>query len=150
MNLDLDGRVVVITGGNSGIGLATVRTLRREGAKVVAGDLGTDELRRETGEDVHAVEIDLSVPTGPPQLAAVARDVHGRIDVLVNNVGRAINRASFLEVTDDDWQASLNLNLLAMARMSRAVLPTMLERGKGVIVSVASDAARQPEPFFVD
>ena len=99
MNLDLDGRVVVITGGNSGIGLATVRTLRREGAKVVAGDLGTDELRRETGEDVHAVEIDLSVPTGPQQLAAVARDLHGRIDVLVNNVGRAINRTSFLEVT---------------------------------------------------
>ena len=115
---------------NSGVGPATVRPPRREGAKAVAGDLGTDELRRETGEDVHAVEIDLSVPTGPQQLAAVARDLHGRIDGLVNNVGRAINRTSFLEVTDDDWRASLNLNLLAMARMSRAVLPTMLEQGK--------------------
>lgn len=150
MDLDLEGRVAVVTGGNSGIGLATVRGLSGEGAKVVVGDRNIATLEGEGLPNVEALQLDLAEPETPAQLAEHALAKHGRIDVLVNNVGAAFNRTSFLDVTEEDWDAALTINLLAMARASRAVLPTMVEQGSGSIVTVASDGARQPETFFVD
>jgi NAD(P)-dependent dehydrogenase (short-subunit alcohol dehydrogenase family) len=150
VDLGLESRVVVITGANAGIGLATARAFVAEGARVVVGDIQTETLEHELGDAVDTVRLDLATPGGPAQLADAAREIHGRIDVLVNNVGAAHNRSSFLDVSDDEWSASINLNLLTMVRMCRAVLPTMVEQGSGSIVSVASDAARQPEPLFVD
>ena len=85
MDLELGGRVAVVTGASKGIGLAVVRTLAAEGAAVVAGARSVDALADLDG--VTAVEVDLARPGGPEQLVGHAVERHGRIDVLVNNVG---------------------------------------------------------------
>ena len=149
MDYGLRDRVAVITGAGSGIGLATTRIFLKEGAKVVAGDLdpsATEEL----GANVTSVEVDLAVATGGQELVDRAVDEHGRVDVLVNNVGIFPFRESFLAVTDADWDQLLNVNFYSMVRACRAAIPHMLEQGRGSIVSVASDVGRAPDPFFVD
>jgi NAD(P)-dependent dehydrogenase (short-subunit alcohol dehydrogenase family) len=85
MDLELEGKVAVVTGASKGIGLAIVRTLAAEGARVVGGALTVDSL--EGIEGVTAVAVDLVDPDGSAQLIREAVDRHGRIDVLVNNVG---------------------------------------------------------------
>src|SRR5436190_1769770 len=85
MDLELDGKVAVVTGASKGIGLAITRALAAEGARVVAGARTTDTL---DGLDaVTAVPVDLAAPDGPGLLVQRAIDDHGRVDVLVNNVG---------------------------------------------------------------
>jgi len=85
MELNLAGKVAVVTGAGKGIGMATTRALADEGAHVVAGSLTTDTLDGLKG--VTPVAVDLTGPDGPAQLVRHAAEEHGRIDVLVNNVG---------------------------------------------------------------
>jgi NAD(P)-dependent dehydrogenase (short-subunit alcohol dehydrogenase family) len=151
MDLGLDGKVVVITGAGSGIGLATARAFAGEGARLVAADREPAALKEiAASHPVTALTLDLADPAAPAQLIDQAMAEHGRIDVLVNNVGVAPYRDGFLTVSDEDWTALLNINFLCMVRSCRAVIPHMLEQGSGAIVSIASDAGRQPDPFFVD
>jgi NAD(P)-dependent dehydrogenase (short-subunit alcohol dehydrogenase family) len=97
---------------------------------------------------VQAIEVDLADPDGPAQLAAVAGD---RIDILVNNVGGAPARTGgFLRITDQDWLATLNLNLLAAVRTTRAVVPAMLTAGHGAIITICSVNAKLPDPAVLD
>jgi NAD(P)-dependent dehydrogenase (short-subunit alcohol dehydrogenase family) len=97
---------------------------------------------------VRVVEADLAEPGGPVALVAAAGD---RIDILVNNVGAAPARpGGFSEITDEDWQASLTLNLMAAVRTTRAALPVMLAAGKGAIVSISSVNAFLPDPGVMD
>jgi NAD(P)-dependent dehydrogenase (short-subunit alcohol dehydrogenase family) len=150
MDLGLQGRVAVVTGASKGIGLAIVRGLVAEGVRVVAGARSSsaelDELAA-TGA-VTVVAVDLSTPTGPADLV---RTAGGRVDILVNNVGLATARlGGFLEVTDEQWLASLNLNLMAAVRTTRAALPLMIAAGGGSIVNVASVNAILPDPAVID
>ena len=92
--------------------------------------------------------MDLADPAGPGRLAALAGD---RIDILVNNVGSAPARTGgFLAITDEDWQASMTLNLMAAVRVTRAALPAMLAAGRGAIVNICSVNARLPDPAVMD
>ena len=75
---------------------------------------------------------------------------YGQIDVLVNNVGISPYREGFLSVSDDDWRFVLDVNFMSVVRMCRAVVPHMVERQRGAIVSIASDAGRQPDVFLPD
>lgn len=123
-----------------------------EGVHVVAGARRTtvelDELAA-TGS-VKIVEIDLSTASGPLDLVAAALE-HGRIDILVNNVGAVTPRTGgFLSVTDDDWQSSITLTLMAAVRTTRAVLPSMLAAGNGNIVTTSSVNAFLPDPVVID
>ena len=150
MNLDLQGRTAVVTGASKGIGLAIVRALVAEGVTVVAGARSpSDELNSFVGAgQVRFVAVDLSQPDAAARLIDEAGD---SIDILVNNVGLATSRTGgFLAVTDDEWHASLTLNLLAAVRTTRATLPVMLAAGGGVIVNVASVNALLPDPSVVD
>jgi NAD(P)-dependent dehydrogenase (short-subunit alcohol dehydrogenase family) len=140
MELNLTDKVAVVTGASKGIGLAVTRALVAEGARVVAGSRTiTDELvsMADTGQ-VMAVAVDLSTPGAAADL--VARATHfGGLDIVVNNVGAVTPRtAGFLAVTDEDWLATLNLNLMATVRTTRAAIPYLLERGIGNVVTVAS------------
>jgi NAD(P)-dependent dehydrogenase (short-subunit alcohol dehydrogenase family) len=149
MNYELTGRVVVISGGGSGIGLASCRMFLEEGATVVAGDLDPSAAAA-LSDAVTAVTVDLSTATGAEQLISAAVEANGSVDVLVNNVGVFPFRDSFLSVSDADWGALMNINFYSMVRACRAVLPHMVKQGRGAIVSVASDVGRAPDRFFVD
>ncbi len=151
MDLGLDGKVVVITGAGSGIGLAIAGAFAAEGARVVAGDRAPAALGQITSRyPVVSLTLDLADPAGPAELVGRAVSDYGRVDVLINNVGIAPYRDGFLTVSDEDWLALLNINFLCMVRACRAAIPPMVAHGGGAIVSIASDAGRQPDPFFVD
>src|SRR5690348_465220 len=115
MDLELDGRVAVVTGASKGIGLAVVRALAGEGMYVVGGALTVDSL--EGIDRVTAVAVDLVESAGSERLVREAVDRHGRVDVLVNNVGGVRLRLNgFLELSDDDFERSLQLNFFAALR----------------------------------
>ena len=150
MDIDLAGRTAVVTGGSKGIGLAVVRQLADSGAQVVTGAKSSSPEIEELTRDkrVTFAEVDLADAEGPAQLVALAGD---RVDILVNNVGLARARpGGFLSVTDDDWAASLTLNLMAAVRATRAALPGMLAAGAGAIVMNCSVNARLPDPAVID
>jgi NAD(P)-dependent dehydrogenase (short-subunit alcohol dehydrogenase family) len=150
MDLGLAGRTAVVTGGSKGIGLAIVRGLAAAGARVTVGarksSAGLDELAR--AGQVQVVPADLADPAAPASLVGQAGD---RIDVLVNNVGAAPARTGgFLSITDADWHATIELDLMTAVRATRAALPAMLAAGTGAIVTVCSVNARLPDPAVMD
>jgi NAD(P)-dependent dehydrogenase (short-subunit alcohol dehydrogenase family) len=152
MELDLTGKIAVVTGASKGIGLAITRALVREGVEVIAGArTASDELAALTSTGrVRYVTADLSTPADAVKLvdAAVAR---GAVDILVNNVGAVTPRlGGFLEVTDEEWQSTLTLNLMAAVRVTRATLPGMIAAGHGVIVTTSSVNAILPDPTVID
>ncbi len=140
MQLGLEERVCVVTGSTEGIGEASARMLAEEGARVVTS--GRRESGPGVGESLH-VALDLSVPSAPGELVDAAEQAFGRVDCLVNNVGVAY-QTSFEELTDEDWAAMWELNVMSYVRAIRAVLPGMRERGTGRIVNVSSTAGKRP------
>jgi len=149
MDYGLTDRVVIVTGAGSGIGLATAQVFLEEGAKVVAVDRDPSATTQLPGQ-VTEITVDLATPQGPAHMVEQTMAMHGRVDVLVNNVGIFPFRASFLAVTDEDWAGLLHINFHSMIRACRSVIPHMVEQGRGAIVSVASDVGRAPDRFFVD
>lgn len=150
MDLQLKDKVAVVTGAGKGIGHAITRTLAEEGAIVVAGSRSVESL---TGlERVTPVAVDLAQPDGPARLVARAVEDFGRVDVLVNNVGGVHPRLDgFLSLTDEDFEASLQLNFYAALRATRAAVADMSRRGAGVIVNVASvNAFFEPDGAVID
>ncbi len=150
MDLELAGQTAVVTGGSKGIGLAVVRALAGAGAHVVTGaKRSSADLDQLAGSgQVQAVQVDLAEPSGPARLVAAAGD---HVDILVNNVGSAPARTGgFLSITDEDWLATINLNLLAAVRATRAVLPAMLAAQTGAITTICSVNARLPDPAVLD
>jgi NAD(P)-dependent dehydrogenase (short-subunit alcohol dehydrogenase family) len=150
LRLGLEGRVAVVTGASKGIGLAVVSGLVAEGAYVVAGARhSSPELDKlAAGGSMLVVPVDLAEPEGPATLVAAAGD---RIDILVNNVGSApVRIGGFLSVTDEQWLTTVNLNLMAAVRATRATLPLMLAGGRGAIVNVCSVNAVLPDPNVID
>jgi NAD(P)-dependent dehydrogenase (short-subunit alcohol dehydrogenase family) len=150
VDLGLTDRVAVVTGASKGIGLAVVRELASEGARVVAGARQVDSLQGIDG--VTSLAVDLADPDGPEGLVQHAIDRLGRVDVLVNNVGAAhVRLDGFLSLTDADFQASLELNFLAAMRATRAAVTDMATRGEGIIVNVASvNAFYEPDGGVID
>ena len=150
MDLGLAGRTAIVTGASRGIGLAITRGLAVHGAHVIAGarrsSAELDQLAKESS--VRVLEVDLTDPDGPARLVALA---DAGPDILVNNVGGAPARTGgFLSISDEDWQASLTLNLMAAVRATRSVLPAMLAAGQGSIVTICSVNAVLPDPAVLD
>ena len=150
MDLQLSGKVAVVTGASKGIGLAVVKALSDEGALVVAGARGTDSL--ESLERVTPVALDLATPTGPAELIEQAMKAHGRVDVLVNNVGAVrLRLQGFLGTSDAEFEWAMQMNFFINLRTTRAAIPAMLEHDGGAIVNVASvNAFFQPDAGTID
>jgi 3-oxoacyl-[acyl-carrier protein] reductase len=140
MDLQLQGRAIVVTGATSGIGRAIAAALAAEGAEVVTSARSANGPG--VGEVAH-VSTDLFEPEGAGLVidSAVAR--LGRLDGLVNNVGYAVIRR-FEDLTDDDWSLSFRANLLSVVRATRAALPHLRSSNGGVIVNIASTAGSRP------
>jgi len=137
VDLGLNDSVCLVTGSTGGIGLALAELLRAEGAQVLT--VGR------SGGDIRA---DLARAGEPERVIRETEERHGRIDVLVNNVGVAYQR-SFEEVTDDDWDELWQLNVMSYVRAIRAALPHLREGG-GAIVNVSSTAGKRPSASMPD
>jgi NAD(P)-dependent dehydrogenase (short-subunit alcohol dehydrogenase family) len=150
MDLELAGKVAVVTGASKGIGLAVTRALVDEGALVVAGARSTGALEGIDG--VTAVAVDLASPGGPAVLVEHAVAEHGRVDVLVNNVGAVkIRLEGFLGTSDDEFAWAMEMNFFAALRTTRAAIVHMLDSGGGAIVNVASvNSFFQPDAGTID
>jgi NAD(P)-dependent dehydrogenase (short-subunit alcohol dehydrogenase family) len=150
MDLELKGKVAVVTGASKGIGLAVVRTLAAEGAQVIAGARTVDTMHGIEGVD--AFEVDLVAPGGSERLVREAIARHGRVDVLVNNVGGVrVHLEGFLHVSDEDFEQSFQLNFFTALRATRAAVAHMVEQGGGAIVNVASvNSFFHPDGLVID
>src|SRR4051794_25937160 len=150
MELNLENKVVVVTGASKGIGLAISRAFVAEGARVVAGARTVDTLHGI--ERLTPVAIDLASRTGPTQLIERALQEHGRVDVLANNVGGVrIRLGGFLGTSDEEFEWAMQMNFFAALRATRAALAPMLKQGGGAIVNVASvNAFFQPDAGTID
>jgi NAD(P)-dependent dehydrogenase (short-subunit alcohol dehydrogenase family) len=139
----LDGRTAVITGGCSGIGLATVRRFLEEGARVVVGDLDDargGELTSELG--LTYVHTDVTSKEQVDALFATAKDVHGSVDIAFNNAGISPPEDDSILTTDlDAWRKVQEVNLTSVYLCCKAALPYMLEQGRGSIINTASFVA---------
>jgi NAD(P)-dependent dehydrogenase (short-subunit alcohol dehydrogenase family) len=138
MDLGLSGKACVVTGSTRGIGLETARQLVAEGARVVTCGRGAAPA---IGEALH-VTTDLSEPAAPAALIEQSVAELGGLDVLVNNVGAGVH-TSFAEVTDEEWDALWQLNVMSYVRAIRAAVPHLVER-RGAIVNVSSSAGKRP------
>jgi NAD(P)-dependent dehydrogenase (short-subunit alcohol dehydrogenase family) len=150
MDLKLSGKIAVVTAASKGIGLAIVKALSAEGAYVVAG--ARDIASLEGLERVTSVSVDLATPQGPAELVARAVEKHGRVDVLVNNMGAVRLRMNgFLAISDEEFEWALQMNFFAALRATRAAITQMLTQGGGAIVNVSSvNAFFQPDGGTID
>ena len=150
MELGLEGRGCLVTGGTAGIGLATAQELARAGARVAI--VGRDaeraaavaaELEQLGAQDALGLGADLATREGAEHAVAAASARFGGLDVLVNNVGAA-RTSTWWELDDEAWLQSFELNVMSFVRSIRAVLPGMRERGRGAIVNVSSTSGKRP------
>jgi len=145
VDLGLRDTVCIVTGSTGGIGRAAARLLVEEGARVVTSGRSREP---SVGESLH-VRADLAEPGEAERVIREAEAQLGRVDVLVNNVGTA-HQTSFEEVTDEEWDALWQLNVMSYIRAIRAVLPGMKDRRAGVIVNVSSTAGKRPSASMPD
>lgn len=142
----LDGRTAVVTGGASGIGLASARRFAAEGATVVLWDLNAENLAlavkevEHDGGTAYAVETDVSDLASIEAAAARTHELVGDVTVLMNNAGVLDDYAPILETDEDLWQKIIGVNLTGVYRVTRALLPSMLNAGGGTIVMTCSIA----------
>ncbi len=145
MQLGLEGKTAIVTGGSKGIGLETARLLAEEGVKVLIcarRESALAEARRDiektTGEKVETFSLDVTDLEQINQLPAVARDRLGRVDLLVNNAGTGTYKP-FLEVADEELQYGMAINFFAQFRICQRIIPMMIEQKGGSIVNVAGE-----------
>jgi NAD(P)-dependent dehydrogenase (short-subunit alcohol dehydrogenase family) len=148
MHLQLDDRVVIVTGAAAGIGQATASLLTAEGAVVVGVD--RDDVESGLGQEGSAIHADLTDLASPPRIVETVMERYSRIDGLVNNAGGLQLHTGFLGITEEQWLDAFQLNFHAARRMSQAALPGLLEAEGGSIVHVASESARLPAVFNPD
>ena len=157
MDLGLSGKVAVITGGGSGIGLGVAEGFAKEGAHLVlAGrreDLlatETTRLSREYGVKAVPAACDVTTAEGCAALVEATRNAFGGADILINNAGTGSNE-TIMEAPDEKWNDFWNLHVMAAVRLARGFVPMMRERGGGAILHNASICAVQPlwyEPIY--
>lgn len=138
----LKGAVALVTGGASGIGAATSRALAAEGVRVVIADLQLDR-GREVAASVDGLAVHLDVTDQAAAVASLdaATREFGPVDILVNNAGGG-HVAMFVDTEPTSWDHVLRTNLVGVLTSTHAVLPGMIERRRGVVVNVSSEAAR--------
>ncbi len=150
MDLGIEGRVAIVTGGSKGIGRAVAETLADEGCRVsicARNEGPLDETAATIEGEVLPVAGDLTSQADVDRVVERTVAEFGPVDILVNNVGILGSEKPFHEIPDDEWNAVFDVNLMATVRATRAVLPHMRERGWGRIINVASEAGTQPDAF---
>ena len=147
----LDGKVAIVTGGNTGLGMAYVEALAAAGADVLVTtfDNNTEEVKKiveSLGRKIVFVQGDLTKKETRDKVVSTCLEEFGKIDILVNNAG-TIRRAPLLEYKDEDWQAVMDINLNSVYYLSQAVAKVMAKQGYGKIINIASMLSFQGGKF---
>ena len=153
----LKDKVIIVTGGGVGIGRAYALALARERAKVVVADIQEEEAKRVAGEikqaggEALAVPVDVTSAEKTRAMADATLQKFGRIDVLVNNAAlySAIKKKPFAEITSEEWDKVMAVNLKGLFLCVQAVYPSMKRQGKGKIINISSGTALGGTPFFI-
>ena len=149
MHLQLQNKVALVTAASKGLGKAAALQFAREGARVAmcarseALEQAAQQIREETGADVLAVRADVTRQEDIDRLVRATLDEFGQIDILIVNCGGP-PPGGFLDLTPADWEAACHLTLMSAVRLCYAVVPHMLERGQGSIVTTQSYSVKQP------
>ncbi|ACU75407.1 short-chain dehydrogenase/reductase SDR [Catenulispora acidiphila DSM 44928] len=146
--VDVNGKVMIITGASAGIGEATARAAARAGATVVLAArrrARLDALAAEIGGDTLAVQTDMRDPAQVRRLVETAVERFGRVDVLVNNAGQGLH-VPIEQITIEDLAAVVELNVYGALVAMQAVIPLMREAGGGCVINVSSGTTRMPAP----
>ncbi len=148
----LTGKIVLLTGAAGGIGQALTRRFLDEGATVLASDLNGEALEKLRGLDTNGsrlqtVAADVSSEAGAAKIAKTARDLYGRLDILVNGAG-FFPAMRFEEMTFADWRKIIGINLDSMFLVSHAALPLLKEGGWGRIINIGSNSVFQGTANF--
>jgi NAD(P)-dependent dehydrogenase (short-subunit alcohol dehydrogenase family) len=155
MDLGLEGKTAIVTGGSKGIGRAITLELAREGANVLAAARSEGALAEveaaaaELPGDVMTMALDCGTTDAPVAVVAAAAERFGGIDILVNNVGTGSSDHDW-STPDADWEAIMNLNLYSAVRFTREAVPHMQERGWGRIINLSSVSAHSGLPKMGD
>ena len=143
-NLLLEGRVAVVTGGGDGIGGAIASLFARHGALVEIAEIDSESARQKveelqsSGGSARAHVVDVTTEQGVDQLSRAVLETHGRIDVLVNNVGDFRPLVPFRKSSLQSWTSMYNMNLLHVIAVTRAFIDPMIDQGRGVVINVHS------------
>jgi NAD(P)-dependent dehydrogenase (short-subunit alcohol dehydrogenase family) len=149
MDLGIKGRLALVTGSTKGIGRAIAETLAAEGARVIVNGRNETTVKDAVSAlsrrgAAHGIAADLATAAGARKVVDESASI-GPIDILVNNVG-FFEVKEFTGISDRDWLDIFELNVMSGVRLSRALLPGMLERNWGRIVFIASDQSAKPNP----
>ena len=149
MNLELTGKVALVTGSSRGLGLASARALAAEGCRLTLCARGAEALAHAAAslhggrnDDVLAVPADVATEAGAAAVVERTVERFGRIDILVNNVGKA-GGGDIVSTSDAEWQSALDQTLFPAIRVSRLAVPHMRSAGGGVILMIASIWGRE-------
>ncbi len=153
---DLQGKVVIVTGGAGGIGSAYCRALAECGASVVVADLnadGADEAAKKLESDGHkavGVAVDVTDLASAKNMVEKATEAFGGVDILINNAGimSAIPKGKLTEIDPDAWLFAMKVNAMSVLVCSQAAIPAMRLRGGGKIINTASTAAFEPGGLY--
>lgn len=138
----LKGKVALVTGGTKGIGKAIADQLKNRGAEVVVIARTEPE---EPADDRYFIAADLTETGSAEEIRKKIIGRYGRIDIIINNAGANLSPGGgFSALEDEHWITDWQLNFLSVVRLNKALLPDMLDRKKGVIINISTNAARQP------
>lgn len=151
--MNLDGKVIVVTGAARGIGQEYARSFAAAGARIVAGDISdcsaTLDLIKKTGGEALTVELDVGDGASALSMAKGAQKAYGRIDGLVNNAAlyATVKGGRFDSICETDWDQVMSINVKGVWNCCKAVVPIMRQNGGGSIVNISSLAATYGMPF---
>lgn len=141
-NNELSGKIALVTGGTKGAGRAIAERLLQAGATVIITARNAPE---KESSKLHFIASDLSQPDGTQKVISEVLSIYGKLDILVNNLGSSTTPAGgFAVLSDENWESTLQANLLAPVRLDRGFLPKMIEQKGGVIIHIASIQGKLP------
>ena len=142
LNNELSGKIALVTGGTKGTGKAIAERLLQAGAIVIITARNAPAI---SNPGLHFIPSDLSRAGDAQKLVSEVLSTYGAPDILVNNLGSSVTPAGgFAALTDEDWESTLQANLLAPVRLDRGFLPQMIQQGSGVIIHIASIQGKLP------